>query len=387
MGERQTEVQGDILIVDDTPANLRLLSQMLSEHGHTVRAAASGPRALESVEAVVPDLILLDIRMPGMDGYEVCHRLKADDRTRDIPVIFISALDEAQDKVAAFDAGGVDYITKPFHLQEVVARVRTHLSLRYLQKQLQEVDRKLRQEMALAGEIQASFLPDSFPAIPGWHVSAALWSARETSGDFYDIIALADDWLGLLVADVVDKGAGAALYMALSRTIIRTYALEHPRRPATALGEANRRILSDTRASQFVTVFYAALDPATGSMRYCNAGHNPPLLFSAEDPSCEQKLSRTGLPLGIFDDVSWEQGTVQLAPGDVVVLYSDGLTDAINVQDEAFGEERLLETIRANRGQPPRELKGAILAAVEGFVGDAPTFDDVTVLIVGRDPA
>ena len=145
---RTGAVLGDILIVDDTPANLRLLSQMLAERGYGVRAVTSGPRALASARVAPPDLVLLDIKMPGMNGYEVCEQLMADPLTRNIPVIFISALDEIQDKVQAFAVGGVDYITKPFQFKEVLARTETHLSLRRLQKQLRDANRKMEQELA-----------------------------------------------------------------------------------------------------------------------------------------------------------------------------------------------------------------------------------------------
>ncbi len=173
MSEQRTEtLKESILIVDDAPANLRLLSQMLSKLGYGVRAVTSGKRALTSVRTAPPDLILLDIKMPGMDGYEVCKHLKADPEMRNIPVIFISALDDIQDKVQAFAAGGVDYITKPFQIEEVLARVDTHLALRRLQSQLRDANRKLtdanermERELALAGKVQASFLPGELPTI------------------------------------------------------------------------------------------------------------------------------------------------------------------------------------------------------------------------------
>ena len=196
MGDHQSgTVQESILLVDDTPANLRLLSQMLSEQGFAVRAVTSGSRALASAQATPPDLILLDIRMPGMDGYEVCKRLKAEKRTSDIPIIFISALDETQDKVRAFALGGVDYVTKPFQYEEVLARVDTHLFLRRLQKELQEANGRMERELALAGRIQAGFLPDELPRVPGWQLSVTLKPARETSGDFYDLISLPNGML------------------------------------------------------------------------------------------------------------------------------------------------------------------------------------------------
>ena len=203
--------KGDVLIVDDTPANLRLLSQMLAEQGYHVRPVPDGPLALAAVRAEPPDLILLDIRMPEMDGYQVCEQLKADARTRDIPIIFISALDATQDKVRAFHTGGVDYITKPFQAAEVLARVETHLALRRLQWQLLEANERMAQELSLAGEVQASFLPRELPELPGWQLAATLKAAREASGDFYDLIPLPGARLGIVMADVSDKGAASAL--------------------------------------------------------------------------------------------------------------------------------------------------------------------------------
>jgi sigma-B regulation protein RsbU (phosphoserine phosphatase) len=336
--------------------------------------------------------------MPEMNGYEVCERLKADEGTHDIPIIFISALDETRDKVKAFTIGGVDYITKPFQLEEVLARVETHLALRRLQEQLQDANKKFEQELALAGEIQASFLPSELPRIPGWQLTAALKPARETSGDFYDVIPLLNGRLGLLVADVTDKGTGAALYMALSRTLIRTYAVEYGMQPELAFRAAHRRILEDTNTNQFVTVFYGVLDPVTGTLTYCNAGHNPPYLFSAHnDASTDvsaavQELSLTGMPLGLrmFKDITWEQRTVELAPGDVLVLYSDGVTEAENAQEAFFEEERLIEVVQANlaplalQGPLAQGIQDAIMAAVREFVGDAPQFDDITLMVLVR---
>jgi sigma-B regulation protein RsbU (phosphoserine phosphatase) len=379
-------LKGNLLIVDDKPANLRLLAAMLVEQGYKVRSAISGPLALTATQAAPPDMILLDINMPEMNGYEVCERLKADESTHDIPIIFISALDETHDKVKAFTVGGVDYITKPFQLEEVLARVETHLALRKLQKQLQDANQRFEKELALAAEIQASFLPGAIPTIPGWQLAATLIPARETSGDFYDLIPLPDARLGLVVADVTDKGTGAALFMALSRTLIRTYAVEYDTQPALALDAAHRRILEDTNTKQFVTVFYGVLDPATGTLTYSNAGHNPPYLFSANSGDALQELDNTGPPLGLrmFKDVTWEQRTVQLAPGDLLVLYSDGVTEAQDDQEEFFDEDRLLEVGQANLGRPAQEVQESILAEVDRFVGDAPQVDDITLMVLAR---
>jgi sigma-B regulation protein RsbU (phosphoserine phosphatase) len=377
-------LRADILIVDDTPANLHLLSQMLAEQGYRVRPVPDGPLALAATRAEPPDLILLDIRMPEMNGYEVCEHLKADDQTRDIPIIFISALDAIQDKVRAFTVGGVDYVTKPFQVEEVLARVETHLTLRELQKQLQEANIKMAQELALAGEVQTSFLPCELPDIPGWQLSVTLKAARETSGDFYDVNLLPNGRLGILVADVVDKGAGAALFMALSWILLRTYATEYPTQPELVFSAVNRRILKDTNANQFVAVFYGILDPATGTLVYCNAGHCPPYLVSAQSGEKVQKLIRTGIPLGIFEDETWEQGVVQLGPGDVLVLYTDGITDSENGKGTFFGQKRLLKSVQANLGHPAQEMQDALMAEVQEFVGDAPQFDDIALMVVVR---
>jgi sigma-B regulation protein RsbU (phosphoserine phosphatase) len=376
--------KGNILIVDDTPANLHLLSKMLTEQGYRVRPVPDGSLALAATRAEPPDLILLDIRMPEMNGYEVCERLKAAAQTRDIPIIFISALDAIQDKVRAFTVGGVDYVTKPFQVEEVLARVETHLALRKLQKQLQDANKKMEQELALAGEVQISFLPRELPDIPGWQLSVTLKPARETSGDFYDVNLLPNGRLGILVADVVDKGVGAALFMALSWILIRTYATEYPTQPELVLSAVNHRILKDTEANQFVAVFYGILDPATGTLAYCNAGHCPPYLVSAQSGEDVQKLTRTGVPLGILEDEIWGQGVVQLASGDALVLYTDGITDAEDGKGTFFGQERLLGNVEANLGRSAQEMQDALMAKVHEFVGDAPQFDDIALMVVVR---
>ena len=383
--------KADILIVDDTPANLQLLSQILAEQGYRVRPVPEGSLALAAAQAEPPDLILLDIRMPEMDGYEVCEHLKANPQTRDIPIIFISALDATQDKVKAFTVGGVDYISKPFQFEEVLARVETHLALRRLQKRLQDANKrlerankKMERELALAGEVQASFLPGELPDIPGWQLSVTLKPSRETSGDFYDVNLLPDGRLGILIADVVDKGAGAALFMALSWTLIRTYATEFPTQPELVLNAVNCRILEDTAPSQFVTVFYGVLDLLTGSLMYSNAGHWPAYLIGPQTDSAVQALPRTGLPIGIVKNATWERAVAQLAPGDVLVLYTDGITEARNSQGAFFDEDGLLESVQANLGRSAQAMKDAVIADVEEFVGDAPQADDVALMVVVR---
>jgi sigma-B regulation protein RsbU (phosphoserine phosphatase) len=377
--------KGDILIVDDMPVNLRLLSNMLTEQGYKVRSVINGQMALTATQAAAPDLILLDINMPDMNGYEVCERLKTDEHTRDIPVIFISALDEIHDKVMAFTVGGVDYITKPFQFEEVLARVETHLSLRRLQRQLQDANQRFEQELALAGRIQTSFLPD-VPDVRGWQLAVTLRPARETSGDFYDLHPLSDGRLGIVVADVVDKGVGAALYMALSWILLRTYAAEYSTQPERVFSAVNRRMVLDAHSDQFVTAFYGILDPISGTLTYCNAGHNPPYLASAQNSQSVRALNKTGLPLGVFEDADWEEKIIQVAPGDVLVLYTDGITEAQDSQQHLFSDDRLLACIQSNLGRSAQDIQNAILADISEFVGQTPQVDDITLAVILRDP-
>jgi sigma-B regulation protein RsbU (phosphoserine phosphatase) len=383
----QGSTKGDILVVDDTPANLRLLSQMLNEQGYHVRPVLDGRLALAAAQAKLPDLILLDIRMPDLDGYQVCEQLKDDSRTQDIPIIFISALDAVKDKVKAFTVGGVDYITKPFHIEEVLARVETHLALRKLQEQLEIANQKMAQELALAGEVQEGFFPQDLPDIAGWQLSMKMKSARETSGDFFDVIPLPRGYYGILMADVVDKGVAAALFMALSWSLIRTYATDFPSHPELVLTSVNQRILEDTSAQQFVTVFYAVLDPATGRFVYANAGHSPPMVFNSQSGELLQRLENTGKPLGLFEDEVWEQGEVELSPGDVVVVYTDGVSEAQNKLGEFFDEAGLVASVKHYLGAAAVDILHGILSDVGEFIADSPQVDDIGIAVLVRDPS
>lgn len=322
--------------------------------------------------------------MPEMDGYVVCERIKENPLTSDIPIIFISALNEIEDKVKGFNVGGVDYITKPFQFEEVLARVETHLSLRRLQNQLQEANKKFERELKLAGSLQSSFIPEEPPQVPGWELSVTLKPAQETSGDFYDVYTLPNGMLGVLVADVVDKGAAAALYMALTWTLIRTYAEEYPDEPDRVLTGVNQRIISDTDSSRFVTVFYGVLDPSSGRFKYCNAGHNPPCLVRAKDGKVAKRLTKTGVLLGMFDDQVWGQDSVHLDEGDFLVLYTDGVTEAQNAEREFFGRERLFKTIEKKSETSAKVVRTNILAAISKFVGDAPQLDDIALVVVAK---
>jgi tetratricopeptide (TPR) repeat protein len=243
---------------------------------------------------------------------------------------------------------------------------------------------KVTQELAQAGRIQGSFLPEKIPDINGWEISAILKPARDTSGDFYDFIRLPGNRLGIVVADVADKGVAAALYMTTCRTLIRTYSDEYPEAPEIVLTKVNQRILTETHGGLFITVFYAILDPTSGVMTYCNAGHNPPFVLPAKQEDDHQALSRTGLPLGILEGVYWEKGVVQLFAGDVLLAYTDGITEAQNEREEFYKDQRLVDLIRSNLGKSVKAIESAVFDDIEKFRGSSPQFDDMTLIVIKK---
>lgn len=251
---------------------------------------------------------------------------------------------------------------------------------------------RLKQELEVAQRIQASFLPECCPPVAGWDVAAVWRSARQVSGDFYDFIPLppardrpgcAGARMGFVIADVADKGVPAALFMALSRTLVRTMAIDG-RPPAMAIARANDLILADASSGLFVTLFYAVLQPDWGEITYVNAGHVPALLARAADGSVEE-LRVPGIALGILPEVEYEEHTAWLEPGDLLVLYTDGVTEAANTSMEMFGMERLKEVVSSHGQQPAARLASEINRAVEIFAGDAAQFDDVTLLVLRRE--
>ncbi len=240
----------------------------------------------------------------------------------------------------------------------------------------------LEKELNVAREIQKSFLPDRCPQVPGWQIAAAWRSARRVGGDFYDFMPLSNGHLGIAIADVADKGVPAALFMALSRTLVRATAMGG-RLPADALRRTNELILSDARSDLFVTVFYGVLDPKHATFTYANAGHNPAIWMRARSGKAYY-LDRHGIALGVVPEANLQDDTIAVRPGDVLALYTDGVTEALSAQEEEFGLPRLEETIRDHLDQSAGEIVEAIQRASDEFVGDEQPFDDFTLVVVKR---
>ena len=243
---------------------------------------------------------------------------------------------------------------------------------------------RMENELALAGRIQANFLPESIPAIEGYRIAASLAPALQTSGDFYDFIPLPGGRLGVVVADVADKGTGAALFMALTRTLIRTYAGMHADDPAEIFRLANARVHEDTQAQLFITTFFVVIDPHNHTLTYVNGGHNPPFLCSAPNQNEIVDLVRTGIPIGMFEDGHWTSRTIPFPEDGMLVMYTDGVTEAQNEAGEFFEENRVKDMLRTGMAIDADVLHARILDAIHAFAGDAPQFDDITLVVVKR---
>lgn len=261
--------------------------------------------------------------------------------------------------------------------QTAVAIENVHLMADLAARQL------LEKELDVAREIQKSFLPSRAPNVPGFQIASYWRSARRVGGDFYDFMPLANHQVGLAIADVADKGVPAALFMALTRTLLRATAMSG-RTPAEALHRANELILSDARSDLFVTIFYGVLDPKTSKFTYSNAGHNPPIWFECRSAKTNF-LKAHGIALGVVPEVMVRDNEVTLAPGDALLLYTDGVTEAFNAEGEEFGEKRLAQVLRDSARGTAEEISQSIVSAVRSFVGDEPPFDDLTMVVVKKD--
>ncbi|MFN8484592.1 MAG: SpoIIE family protein phosphatase [Anaerolineae bacterium] len=242
---------------------------------------------------------------------------------------------------------------------------------------------RLAQELEMAHHIQRSFLPEQAPTLAGWDIAPRWEPARIVTGDFYDFVPQDDGGLGVVIADVSDKGAPAAIFMAVSRSLLRASVMAYPQ-PVEAMDHANALIAADADSSMFVTAFLLALEPQGGRLDFVNAGHNPPLVVRADGAVEWLGQEAHGPALGIVLEYRWPQRSVALAPGDTLVLYTDGVTEAINNRDEAFGETRLVEVVAAHRHLPAEALAARIVDAVGAFAAGHPQFDDITLVVLKR---
>ena len=381
----------NILVVDDTAANLQVLAGMLKDRGYKVRPVPSGKLALLAAARDPPDLILLDINMPDMNGYEVCEQLKVDDHLMGIPVIFISALTEQLDKVKAFAMGGVDYLTKPFQMEELHARVETHLKLRRLQIELEEHSRhlelareRLKRDLELAREVQRGFLPLRLPVVPGYEFFAYYESAFEIGGDYYDFIPLPGQRLAIMLGDVAGKGVAAALQMAKLSADARSCMLTEPD-AAAAVTKLNALIIQSGIADRFVTLLAATLDPGSHAVTLVNAGHPSPLLYHRATRRVDDGISNdvAGFPIGVVDNFKYGSCQIELEAGDCLLAFTDGLTEAMDVNNVQL-QTKGIQAAMQGKAYSLRQLGEKVVQAAKQFAAGRSQHDDITVVGFGR---
>jgi sigma-B regulation protein RsbU (phosphoserine phosphatase) len=380
-----------ILVVDDNDDNRYTLTLYLDLEGYSnVEIAHDGEEAIALLETSSFDLMLLDVMMPKVDGYQVLTWLKDQPQLSDLPVIMISALNEVNSVVRCIELGAVDYLLKPFNPVMLKARLGATLEKKRLRDEINAHLARLEEELDAARKLQMSMVPQSFPdataAFP-IDLHASMEPAREVGGDLYDFFTTEDGMLCFLVGDVSGKGMPAALFMARAKSLIRiTTELMRMHasasKPADVIARVNRELCQDNSDLMFVTLFFGIMAPQSGELEYCNAGHNEP--YRLNSASLEAITGAKGIILGVRPDAVYTTGQLSLSPGESVYVFTDGVTEANNAAGELFSEERLEGVLRASAGRTSAEIVQSVTEAVRAFVGNALPSDDITMLAVRR---
>jgi sigma-B regulation protein RsbU (phosphoserine phosphatase) len=372
-----------ILIVDDAKTNIDILVQALRDE-YKLSVALDGAAALHSVEKNSPDLVLLDIVMPGLDGYEVCRQLRAQESTRELPIMFLSSLEDVKDKTRGFEVGGNDYLTKPFEMLEVKARVRSLLKAKAYGDAVREA---LARDLRIAREIQMGILPADLAKATrgtGLDVHAIIEPAREVGGDLYEVLRASDDRIVVALGDVSGKGVPAALFMAVTVTVLRTLARQIAE-PDEILTRLNNELAEQNPRGMFVTMQCLVFDLAQGRVSCAGAGHHQLAILSPGQPP-RLACPSSGRPAGLMAFNPIERETFPLRTGDTFVLFSDGVSEALNTADDFYGEERLLTVLSAGAGASAAETATRVMEDVRAFAAGAKQSDDITVLAARYAP-
>lgn len=366
-----------VLLVDDAKANLDILVEGLKSD-HKLSLALNGESALQVAARMPPDLVLLDIMMPGLDGYEVCRQLRARPETAEVPIMFLSSLEEVQNKTRGFEAGANDYLTKPFDMLEVKARVRSLLKAKAYSDAVKE---QIASELRVAREIQMGMLPHDFaPFEKAYGVSfgAVLEPAREVGGDLYGVCAAGPERLVVFLGDVSGKGLPASMFMVRAISLARLLSREVVE-PERILARLNDELAADNPSGMFVTFLCAVFEPKTGRLAVANGGHCRPVLIRAgESPAWAVK--NLGTALGFEPGLEFERTELTLKPGDTLILYSDGVSEAFNPQAELYGDARLLADAGALAGESPSAITAGLLQKVRTHANGAPQSDDIAIM-------
>ncbi|MDY0221892.1 MAG: SpoIIE family protein phosphatase [Desulfobacterium sp.] len=377
------KITESILLVDDQPANLQVLMHTLEKLGCKLLVAKNGETALTIAQKVRPDLILLDIMMPGIDGFEVCRRLKADPDTQKIPVIFLSALDDTGDKVRGLQLGAVDYIAKPFQPEEVIARVNTHLTIHRLSREVQQQRDELEHELEVVSQLQRNLLPEHLPQVNGLKLAVHYETSRYAGGDYYDFMTLPGGLLAVLVADAEGHSAPAAVMMAMTCALFRSCStgLEEPDRVLSFINEN----LCKVNRESFVTAVYAVYDSVCRILRIACAGHPLPILYRLSEKTATEIPCDSVFIMGLDTYADVPVSEVALHSGDRILFYTDGVTDRFNTSRERYGTNRLLLQFTNASSDDPKLILKEIIDDISQFAGDWPADDDQAMVIMVVD--
>jgi sigma-B regulation protein RsbU (phosphoserine phosphatase) len=372
-----------ILLVEDNKANLQILYELLETTGCRLLVARSGEAALAVVKRTAPDLILLDIMLPGIDGFEVCRRLKSDPATGGIPVIFLSALDETADKVRGLALGAVDYVSKPFQAEEVIARVNTHLTIHRLNREVRTQKSRLEHELAVVAGLQRRMLPGRLPAVDGMRLAVHYATSRFAGGDYYDAVALPGGRYGFLVADAEGHSAPATVMMAMTCALFRSRPDQHGA-PDQVLASINRTLCGVNHES-FVTAVFAVYEAGSRSLRLARAGHPPPLLFRPSENRVRPIPVEAVVPMGFQDYDRVPMAEITLQPGDRLLFYTDGITERFDPENQPYGEGRLCRQLERPGAADPQQVVDAVVRDMEAFARGRPPDDDQALLVAFVD--
>ena len=368
-----------VLIVDDVTTNIDVLVNALRGE-YQLSVATDGPGALSAVQKMEVDLVLLDIMMPGMDGYEVCRRLRSSPATREIPVMFLSALDEVYDKTAGFEAGGNDYLTKPFEILEVKARVKSLLKAKAYADAVKEA---MERDLRVAREIQMGILPGDLTACTagtGLDIHAFIEPAKRVGGDLYEVLRVSDDCVVVAIGDVMGKGIPASLFMAVTVTLLRTIARQ-TQKPEEILFRLNTELEAQNPRRMFVTMCCLTFDLRNATVSGASAGHTPLLLLPSNGVP-RYIFRSSGMVLGMQPGITYGVQTMGLDPEDTLVLYTDGITDAENTAEEDFGSQRVLQTYVDGTPHSAKDVASKLIHDVQTFSAGAAQIDDIAVVAV-----
>jgi sigma-B regulation protein RsbU (phosphoserine phosphatase) len=365
-----------ILIVEDDPAILCGLRDNLEFESHQVLTAVDGEAGYRAVCEHTPDLVILDIMLPKLSGYDLCRRVRGEGFHA--PILMLSARSQEGDRVVGLDLGANDYVSKPFSLRELLARVRA--LLRH-EREHRVDEARMSGELEMAAKVQQALFPRVLPVVPGLDYAGVCRPAQGVSGDYYDFLAPGDGKLGLLVADVSGKGMSAALLGASLHAAIRSSARANAAGAGVACGEviakASHLLYETSEANRFATVFYGVYDPATRFLTYANAGHNSPMLLRGG--ACIRLKSLTA-PAGMLADLPAVQDRIELASGDWLLIFSDGIPEAADDRGEEFGEDGLVEAFGRHAKGTAAEACEGVVNAVRNHFREQRQPDDITLI-------